>query len=341
MKAAVWTRKDTVEVQDAEAPAGPAAGEVRVGTQAAAVCATDFHMLEGSFPQFKPPLVVGHEVSGVAEQAGEGVDRIHAGDRVALEPTIGCGTCPVCRRGLTHLCPVDWQFVGGSRAGGMAECFCAPAANLHPVPDSVDPLSACLVEPLGCCIHGVDMAGDATDKGVLITGTGFSGVLFVQLLRPLAGRIVVTGRRDVRLRKSLEFGADAAIDVRQEEMAAAVRRHFGREGPDIIIECSGADGILGECTELIARRGVLLVYSYIPRPQTLSIAGLQGKEATLAQATSCADCIPRAIEMVAGGQVQIRPLVTHRFGLAEAAEAYRVSRHEKDACLKAVIELPG
>ena len=339
MKAAVWTEPNTVRLQDVPAPTRPARGEALVATQVAAVCATDYHILSGELPFYRPPIIVGHEAAGVVTKVGPGVKGLKPGVRVALEPTYGCGTCFVCNEGLPYLCPKDCQFVGGTRPGAMAEAFGAPARNLHPVPDKLSAVAACLVEPLGCCIHGLDRAGETKGKDVLITGAGFSGALFVQLLRPSARRIVVSGTRDIRLAMCRRYGADGLIDVRKQNLVPSARRYFGARGPDLIIECSGANGIMTPLVELLARQGTILIYSYIPHPQTVSIAALNLKEAIMQNSTSCADCIPRAIKLAAAGKVDLENLVTHRFTLDQAQEAYRVARDEKDTCFKAIVAL--
>jgi L-iditol 2-dehydrogenase len=107
----------------------------------------------------------------------------------------------------------------------------------------------------------------------------------------------------------------------------------------VILECTGSDGIFDPMIELVARHGSILIYSFMPHSQTISIKDLQQKEPSVFLATSCADCIPRAIELVAAGRVDLDSMVTHRFKLDQAEEAYRVARDQKDTCLKAIVEV--
>ena len=340
MKAMVWEGGYEFHLREVDHPDGPAPHEVKVKTQATAVCATEFHIFSGELEGFSPPMVTGHESTGIVVEIGENVAKLKPGDRVVLEPTIGCQACFVCKAGMTHLCPRDeWQFFGANHQGTMAEFYCVPEYNVHKVPESISPAAASLLEPLACCIHGMEFMPEPGGKDILITGAGFSAILFVQLLRPLAHNIFVTGTRDMRLEMARRFGADGTVNIHKEDMVTAGRRFFGEKGADMAIDCAGADGIITPLIDLIARQGDILVYSYIPHPQDISVAALLFKEASLRTSTSCADCIPQSIEIVSRGEVDLESMITHRFTLDEVEEAYRVTYKEKDTCLKAVVEV--
>ncbi len=127
MKAALGFNRNTVITWEVPPSEGLAPHEAMVATQIAAVCNTDFHILSGDVRGCELPVILGHEVTGIVTKVGSDVKGLEPGSRIVLEPTIGCGGCFICKEGLSYLCTTDWNFVGGTRPGGMAESFCAPA----------------------------------------------------------------------------------------------------------------------------------------------------------------------------------------------------------------------
>ena len=135
-----------VVVADVPVPS-PAAGEALVRTRVAGICGSDLHCLAGEHPFVSLPVVPGHEVAGVVEALGEGVEGVSLGDRVLVEPTLVCGRCPRCTSGRYNLCE-RLAVLGCQTTGAMAEMFTVPAGRLHRIPDDLDDTLAALVEPL-------------------------------------------------------------------------------------------------------------------------------------------------------------------------------------------------
>src|SRR5438874_4300995 len=168
MKVATWQGADRFTIDTAPEPvAGP--GQVLVAVHTAGICGTDVHATQGLFP-WKPPLVLGHEYTGVVREAGRGVSRSLVGRAVACEPSYGCGACAECLARRVSQCP---RCV---RVGGFAERVVLPARCVHPLPRGLDPVTAALTEPAACCLAGrelVPMPGGAT--GLVIGGGRWGG----------------------------------------------------------------------------------------------------------------------------------------------------------------------
>ena len=169
----------------------PGPGEVRVRPAAVGICGTDAKIVEGSFHAL-PGVVLGHEIAGYVEAVGAGVDTLREGDLVAVEPHLYCGRCRYCRRGLEHLCPSKRAF-GVHLDGGMADAVTLPARIAYLVDPAIDPAIACLAEPLGCAVHGMDRLAPTSGLPVLVIGAGPAGLLLTALsdLAGLAPIVVV------------------------------------------------------------------------------------------------------------------------------------------------------
>jgi threonine dehydrogenase-like Zn-dependent dehydrogenase len=155
MKAAVFIGKGQMEVQDRMDPV-PGRGEVLVEVKACGICGTDQHIYHGmpGSAAVTPPIVLGHELSGVVAAVGEGVESLRAGDRVTIDPNMYCRGCRFCRSGRYHLCS-RLQAVGVTRDGGMAQLCAVPAENAYVLPESLSYEEGAMIEPLGCVLHGI------------------------------------------------------------------------------------------------------------------------------------------------------------------------------------------
>ena len=155
MKAVVWNAAGQLDVVDRPVPE-PKPGWARVRVAAVGICGTDLHFFRGSFPS-PAGLLPGHEVGGVFDLGGEGVD-MEPGTPVAVEPLVGCGECQQCAVGRYNRCPRRMLF-GVTGRGGMAELMTVPAGCLYPLPAAVTAQRASMAEPMAVCVRGVRLAG--------------------------------------------------------------------------------------------------------------------------------------------------------------------------------------
>ncbi|WP_292243707.1 alcohol dehydrogenase catalytic domain-containing protein, partial [Mesorhizobium sp.] len=168
----------------------PAAGpdDLLVRIEACGVCGTDRHLFHGEFPCM-PPVTLGHEFSGIVEAIGTAVSDFSVGDRVTGDPNIACGSCPHCRAGRINLCH-NLIAIGIRRDGGFAEYVVLPRKQAFSLPKDLKPTHGAFCEPLGCCLHGLDLAQIRPGSSVAVLGGGVIGLLTVQLAR-LAGATTI------------------------------------------------------------------------------------------------------------------------------------------------------
>jgi L-iditol 2-dehydrogenase len=291
------------------------------------ICGSDLHWyLTGGIgdAQLDRPIVPGHELAGVVD-VGDGTEQ-----RVAVDPAIPCGTCPICGVGDANLCP-QVAFAGHSRDGGLQEQLVWPRALLHPLPDGVSDLAGAMLEPLGVALHAADLGHLRIGMRVLVVGCGPIGLLLVQLAR-LAGAAQVVGVEPIAHRREAarRFGADLAVAGSQE------LAEEGQTGFDVAFEVTD-DGLAAETAMGSVRPGARVVLVGIPDDDRTSFSAslARRKGLTLVLSRRMHGTYPRAIDLVATGRVDVASLVSHRFGLEQAAEAFTVAAERQG--LKTVV----
>ena len=332
-----WLGKDDVAVKEVEPPALKAENDVKVRVAWAAVCKSDIHIAKGDFG-LEFPRTLGHEVAGEVVETGPGVARLKPGDGVVLQPTIFCGKCFPCQDGDWHLCP-SRRFVGLHSDGGFAEEVVAPEVNWVPVSAQVPLRRACLIEPLACVVHAVRTMGIAPTSRAVITGAGPSAYLFALVLLHAGvepGQMLVSGRRDKRLRMIRDLGV-RAVDVRSEDFGAAVRDHFGRRGPDVFIDQTGDPGVLSSSLDLLAAKGMLFVYDFMGSPVPFDFGRMQLREIRVGTSTGCHGTMEASVALIAEGGIDPEPLITHEFEGVDAVRAFRMADEKDPAHVKSII----
>ena len=220
--------------------------DVLVKVTHAGICGTDRHIYEWdewSQNRVKVGITTGHEFVGIVTQVGSAVNRVEVGQRVSAEGHVGCGHCQQCRTGNAHICDhVD--ILGIDRNGCFAHFISVPQENIWPVNPSIPNRFAAIFDPFGNAVHTV-MAGDVSNKSVLITGVGIIGLMAVAVARAAgAWRIIVTDVDKRRLNLAMELGADEALSATDPDLVRQIRDASGATGPDVLLEMSGHPGAL-------------------------------------------------------------------------------------------------
>ncbi|MGX7051667.1 zinc-dependent alcohol dehydrogenase family protein [Leuconostoc palmae] len=255
MDALVLTGIKSLELQDIAQPEVKP-NEVKIHTAFAGICGTDHALyagLPGSAPAV-PPIVLGHENSGVVAEVGSAVTNVKVGDRVTVDPNIYCGQCKFCRTGRPELCE-HLSAVGVTRDGGFEEYFTAPASVVYPIPDNVSLKSAAVVEPISCAVHGIKLLKVTPYQKALVIGDGFMGELFVQILQAYGiHQVDLAGIVDEKLAMNKEkFGAKNTFNTMKGDKIP--------DGEyDVVIEAVGMPQTQEAAIEAAARGGQVLMF---------------------------------------------------------------------------------
>src|SRR4051812_40821737 len=210
---------------------GPKDVVVKVG--ACGICGTDIHIIDGEFPPTKYPIIPGHEFGGTVVAVGEDVTGVKVGDRVGVDPTLNCGECYFCQRGMGNLCE-RWNAVGVTTTGGFAECVAVPERTVYPLPDGLSFAEAALVEPVSCVVHGFHMLQPRVGDSYLIYGAGPMGLQNAQVARFNGARVVaIVDINPSRLDIARSFGFEI-LGASLDDVRSVAPRGF-----DIVIEATG------------------------------------------------------------------------------------------------------
>ncbi len=316
----------------------PGWGEALVRVRAVGICATDLHLLDGSQRFDRSPQVLGHEIAGVVESTGSGVSSNWIGSRVIVDPVIGCGMCSYCHAGRKLLCKAGGELGTTGGDGGYAEYVTVPAANLYRWPEALSFEEGAIMEPLNCTWGAFLRAQAQPGESVLIFGSGPAGLLFLALARASGCTpICMIGRGEVRLNLAKRFGAAETWVYRDAGLRDKVMQATEGKGPDIVVEASGADTAVGQAFEWVRPGGRVVLYGVSDTGQAniLSDRIIQ-KDLYVATGIGAPLLWDRGVQLAAGGRLDLRSLVTHRFPLEKAEEALALAR-DGDRAIKVVL----
>ena len=307
-------------------------GEKLVRIKSVGVCGSDLHWFsEGSIGDAKldHPLVLGHEFAGETE------DR----QRVAIDPAISCGHCEYCEHGHPNLCD-NLIFAGhGEHDGAMREYASYPTRCLFPIPDSLSFADGAMLEPLGIAIHTVDLGKVKAGMTVGVFGCGPIGLLIIQMAKLSgAANILVTDKLEHRVEAAKRFGASQAFLVGDNSQLSEIHAATNGRGVDVAFEAAGAQAAVDDAFDAIRPGGKVIIAGIPDDDKTFFSASVaRRKGLTIKLVRRMKHTYPRAIELVSKGLVDVRSLVTHRFPLEQASEAFRVA--ERREGLKIIIEV--
>ncbi len=266
MRAAVLHGREDVRIEEVEIPSlGP--GEVLLRTRAALTCGTDVKVYRRGYHarMIQPPAVFGHEIAGVVEEIGSGVESVRPGTAVVAANSAPCGSCGYCLDDRASLCD-DLLFWNGA----YAEFARIPARivrhNLVPLEPGTGFRQAALVEPLACAIRGIEDSRVREGMTVAVIGSGPIGLMLVALARLRGAAVIVAGRNPGRLRRALDLGAAQTIEASSGEDLAQRLRQAGRggTGPDVVIEAAGQSETAEAAIRAVRKGGLVNLFAGCP-----------------------------------------------------------------------------
>lgn len=316
MRASFFVGNETFEVRETEMPkAGK--GEIVVRNMVCGVCGTDVHIYHGEpgSADVTPPVVLGHEYSGVVVEVGEGVTSLKPGDHVTVDPNIYCGKCEYCRNGKKQLCE-SMEAIGVTRNGGFEEYSLVPEAQAFKLTPELPLEAGAMAEPVACCLHGIDLAGIRPGNTVCVVGGGAIGLIMVQLSKLSGAAEVVLSEPDAKRREvGLSVGAAQTVDPTAGETPA--------EFADVVIECVGNLPAVKSAFRF-AKKGATVVLFSVPKPQAtfdLPLFDVYKKELTIKGSFVNPDTHDRAVALLNAGKLDFSRIITHKFPLDQMAEA--------------------
>ncbi len=329
---------DEIRLLDAPFPQ-PGPGELRIAVAEVGICGSDLHAYHGRHPFIELPVVPGHEFAGTVDAVGEGVTDFAPGDRVTVEPSLVCGECYNCRHGHYNICS-NLRVIGCQTTGAMADAIVVPAEKTLHLPDNVSWVEGALVEPLAVGVRAARRAEFEPGANVLILGAGTIGLMTLQAVKAMgAGTVMVSELLPERLALAEALGADVLVNPSEADLLAVVEETFGAQRADVVIECVGVGATVRDAIS-VARKGTRIVIAGVfEQDASVSMGLVQDHELELIGTLMYLnDDFPTAIRLLAEGRAQAEPLVSHRFPLEQAAEAFEVA-DKRNGALKVLLDV--
>ncbi|MCL2057932.1 MAG: zinc-binding dehydrogenase [Oscillospiraceae bacterium] len=322
-----------LEVRDVPVPE-PGPGQVRIKIAEAGICGSDLHIYHSDIAiPVKPPVIIGHEFSGVVDALGEGVSTCAIGDRVVSETAFSyCGACELCRTGWYNLCP-ERRTLGYWYDGAFANYTVVPEGRVHAIPDSVSFTSAAMTEPLACVTHAIgDLCKISPQDVVLVTGPGAIGLMAAQTAKAYGATVVLSGAGvdEERLALGRSLGIDHTINIGEEDLGQALDTLTGGAGPDVVLECSGAPAAINTALRLVKKRGWFVQIGLPGKPIQFDLEAINYREIRFSGSLgSRRQSWRMALSLQEAGKVRLEPLVTHKYPVSEWKEAFDVFENKQ------------
>lgn len=313
MKAGFYVGDYTYEVREIP-DHEPVGDEVKIEVAWCGLCGTDVHKFQGKngASVVIPPIILGHECSGIVVAVGPDCKYFKPGDRVACDPSYGCGKCSWCQQGYPNFCMVRHGV-----AKGFAEYVYPPEQNVYSIADTLDLKTAAFTEPLSCAIHGLDLIAIESGKTVVMYGMGAIGSLMLQLIRFSGVAEIIVVEREAEKRKlALELGATQAIsDSEIEKISEEINI-------DYVVECIGLKQTMEQAIQIAGKNAKVLLFGLGDPDQPISFNQFEAYTKELAIYTSYLNphTSERAVKLLESGLLETEKIISAELSLEEIGD---------------------
>lgn len=338
MKAVYADQPFKIKIRDISIPQ-VAPSEVLIHVAYAGICGSDLHAYRGTHAFRKPPVMLGHELSGRIAAMGSQVTGLRIGENVTVMPQVGCGMCSACLRHRVNLCANKMLPGTAGWIGACGEYFVAPASVVCPLDEVPLDLGA-ITEPLAVAVHVIEQLPRDHGQDLLILGAGAIGLLLL-MIAPEYGfsRIMVTDIVDENLALAKELGAARAVNVLHEDPDQAARSLFGPQGAENTIIAAGGPGILAQAIQIAKPGGSIVYFAMITQEMTLNTYPIVFKELHLSGSLNYTlDDFTSAIGLLKKRGNQIRRIITQILPLEQAAMAFEILDKKTQFAVKILLQ---
>lgn len=305
--------------------------EVMIQVRYCGVCGTDIHIFngEGGSYEVTPPLIPGHEFSGVVKETGSGVTSVKAGDKVSGDPNDMCGECYYCKNGMQHFCTNNIG-IGTTVDGGFAEYVILREKQVYKVPDTLSFLSAAMAEPMSCCLHGIDLCNIKMGDTVLVIGGGPIGMIMLQLAKNAgASKVILSEPVEEKRELALKLGADLIINPLKENVQEALDSYCSNV--DVVIECVGNVHTQADAVNFAGKGATVMLFGLTGPDAEIAVKPdiIFKKELKLTSSFINPYTFERALAVLESGKIDVEGIITNIVPLREIEEVFQKEEYRR------------
>ncbi len=340
MKALELVGPSTFKVVDKALPE-VSASDVLIEVKACGICGSDIHGMDGSSGRRIPPVVMGHEASGVIVQVGSDVSDLSVGDRVTFDSTVFCNDCQYCNQGRVNLCD-NRQVMGVScdefhRDGAFSQHVACPAHICHRLPEGLSFEEAAFAEPVGVAVHAVNRSKVKQGDTAVVIGSGLIGLLVIQALKwKGCSQIIAIDLDDSRLTLAKQLGATDTFNSKQHDAVNSVI-DLTDGGADHAFEVVGASVTVGMAVDCVRKGASVTLVGNLSPEVTMPLQKVVTRELTLFGSCAINGEYPEALSAIAQGHIQVRPLITAQVNIDDAPDWFAKLKAADQPYLKVLV----
>lgn len=347
MKALVLTAYNHLEIQDVQKPS-PAPNEVLVRVQAVGICGSDVHGMDGSSGRRVPPIIMGHEASGIIAEVGEGVRQWAVGDRVTFDSTVYVLDDWYSRRGHYNLSD-GREVVGVStgtpeqpgfkRHGAFAEYVVVPQHILYAIPENVTFTQAALVEPVAVALHALSLTPIQVNDSAVVVGAGMIGLFVIQALRLAGcGTIIAIDLDNDRLALAQKLGADVILNAKTDDVVSRVQAHTHGRGADVSFEVVGAGPSVRTAIDCVRKGATVTLVGNLAPTVEFPLQAVVTRELRLQGSCSINGEYEAALALISSGRINVEAILSAEVPLAEGADWFNRLYQKEKGLIKVVLK---
>jgi L-iditol 2-dehydrogenase len=342
MKALVLQDYKRFSYEEAPAPS-PAADEALVRVKACGICGSDVHGMDGSTGRRRPPIIMGHEASGVIAELGSGASEWAKGDRVTFDSTIYCGQCGFCRRGEINLC--DQRRVLGvscadyRRDGAFAEFLVVPERVLYRIPEGLSFEHAALIEPFAIALHAIKRPDKKRFESAVVIGAGMIGLALVQVLASWrCPKIICVDLAPDRLALASKCGATHVLNSQSVEPVAEVLGVTGGVGTEVSFEAVGVTSTVDLAVRSVRKGGAVVLVGNVSPKIEFPLQAAVTRELSIYGSCASKGDYPECLDLMARKALQPDLLISAVAPLSEGSDWFQRLYSKEPGLLKVVLK---
>lgn len=343
MKSLVLEKYNEFTLRESEIPELKP-GWVLIEVKACGICGSDVHGMDGSTGRRQPPVIMGHEASGIIHEVAAGVSGWEMGDRVTFDSTISCGECEYCRMGAINLCN-NRRVLGVScneyrQNGAFAEFVAVPAHILYAIPENISFEQAAMIEAVSVAVHAVKISGVKSGEVAVVLGCGMIGLLCIQALKAIGTKkVIAIDLVSEKLKLAEELGADLAFKSDDPEIMSKIQNETGSRGADLVMEVVGIESTVNQAVDFTRKGGTITLVGNLSAEVKFPLQKVVTRQLKVQGSCASAGEYPLCLELISSGKIKVDQLISKVAPLEDGNEWFH-RLYNKEAGLMKVILKP-